>query len=99
MKPRASYFTSRQYPKDEPAARAEMFNLGPAERGSHDSHYEAKNDPEPTFREKWSNFPWKTFLVISTSPLALAPIIVLSAAAEAALQNYIGGREYYTIGC
>ncbi|KAH8724075.1 Deuterolysin metalloprotease family-domain-containing protein [Phaeosphaeriaceae sp. PMI808] len=53
---------------------------------------------ELKFREKWSPFPWRCFCVILLPPLALAPIIALSVAAEGASQSYIGGLDCYPNG-
>ncbi|ORX95869.1 hypothetical protein BCR34DRAFT_187194 [Clohesyomyces aquaticus] len=51
-----------------------------------------------TLREKFSPFPWKCFLLVWTLPLALAPIVVLAAAAEETSQNYLAGRQCYPNG-
>ena len=45
-----------------------------------------------------SSFPWKTFFVFLALPLALAPIVVLAAAAETASRSYILGRKCYPNG-
>lgn len=51
-----------------------------------------------SFREKWTTFPWKLVLIILSLPLALAPIVSLSAAAEITSQSYIRGRDCYPNG-
>jgi hypothetical protein len=51
-----------------------------------------------TFRQKWSPFPWRVTLIILLLPLALTPIVTLSAAAEVASQSYIRGRDCYPNG-
>ncbi|KAF2475122.1 uncharacterized protein BDR25DRAFT_381938 [Lindgomyces ingoldianus] len=51
-----------------------------------------------TLREKFFPFPWKCFLIVSALPFALAPIVILSAAAEEASQGYLSGRACYPNG-
>lgn len=41
---------------------------------------------------------WRTYSAIAALPFALAPIVVLAAAAEVASQSYIRGRECYPNG-
>lgn len=43
-------------------------------------------------------FPWKAFFIISSLPIALAPVIVLATAAEDASQGYLLNRECYPNG-
>ncbi|KAH4191342.1 hypothetical protein HBH42_123790 [Parastagonospora nodorum] len=50
------------------------------------------------FREKWSPFPYRTFLTILLLPLALLPIVTLSSAAEIASQSYIRHLSCYPNG-
>ncbi|KAJ4305806.1 hypothetical protein N0V90_001338 [Kalmusia sp. IMI 367209] len=61
-------------------------------RDSRDEHGKTKK------RWKPSRFPWKTFFVTASLPMALLPIVVLSAAAEVASQSYILGRDCYPNG-
>lgn len=51
-----------------------------------------------SLREKLNGFPGRTFLIVSLLPLALSPIVILSAIAEMASQNYIRGRSCYPNG-
>ena len=51
-----------------------------------------------TIRDKLKDFPWRIFLITFLLPLSLAPIIILSAIAEMASQNYIRGRSCYPNG-
>lgn len=51
-----------------------------------------------SLRSKLRGFPWRILLVTSLLPLTLAPIIILSAIAEMASQNYIRGRACYPNG-
>ena len=53
---------------------------------------------ETSLRGKLQGFPWRVFLITSLLPLCLAPIIILSAIAEMASQNYIRGRSCYPNG-
>jgi hypothetical protein len=53
---------------------------------------------ELTLHEKLQGFPWRVFFIASLIPLCLAPIIILSAIAEMASQNYIRGRSCYPNG-
>lgn len=50
------------------------------------------------FWDKMRPFLWNAFLVISSLPFALAPIIVLATAAEEASVGYILGRNCYPNG-
>ncbi|KAH6625462.1 Deuterolysin metalloprotease family-domain-containing protein [Boeremia exigua] len=52
----------------------------------------------PSLRSKLHGFPWRILLIVSLLPLSLAPIIILSAIAEMASQNYIRGRSCYPNG-
>lgn len=51
-----------------------------------------------SLRSKLNDFPWRIFLITLLLPLSLAPIIILSAIAEMASQNYIRGRSCYPNG-
>src|SRR5690242_5197561 len=51
-----------------------------------------------TLRTKLRGFPWRILLITSLLPLSLSPIIILSAIAEMASQNYIRGRACYPNG-
>jgi hypothetical protein len=51
-----------------------------------------------TLREKLSIFPWRTFLIFLLLPLALSPIIALSATAENASQSCLRGLACYRDG-
>lgn len=69
-------------------------------RGHHDDNkspdYTISNTP--TLHQKWSPFPYRTTLILLLLPLALGPVITLSAAAETASQSYIRGRSCYPNG-
>jgi hypothetical protein len=51
-----------------------------------------------TLRDKFARFPWKPFCIISSLPLALAPIVLLAALAEIASTGYIQNRPCYPNG-
>lgn len=51
-----------------------------------------------SLRSKFHGFPWRVVLVTALLPLSLAPIVILSAIAEMASQNYIRGRSCYPNG-
>ncbi|KAF1927751.1 uncharacterized protein M421DRAFT_64569 [Didymella exigua CBS 183.55] len=51
-----------------------------------------------SLRTKLQGFPWRVFLITALLPLSLGPIIILSAIAEMASQNYIRGRACYPNG-
>jgi hypothetical protein len=51
-----------------------------------------------SLRTKLQGFPWRVFFITLLLPLSLAPIIILSAIAEMASQNYIRGRSCYPNG-
>lgn len=51
-----------------------------------------------SLKAKLQGFPWRVFLITLLLPLSLAPIIILSAIAEMASQNYIRGRSCYPNG-
>ncbi|KAF2733838.1 hypothetical protein EJ04DRAFT_438279 [Polyplosphaeria fusca] len=50
------------------------------------------------WRDKFSPFPWRSFIIVSLLPLSLAPIIVLSTAAEEASVGYLSNRDCYPNG-
>lgn len=52
----------------------------------------------PSLREKWSPFPYRTFITLLLLPLALLPIVTLSSAAEIASQSYIRHLSCYPNG-
>ncbi|KAL5392395.1 hypothetical protein DPSP01_000904 [Paraphaeosphaeria sporulosa] len=58
------------------------------------------NTPSKPISKKWtaSKFPWRVFTVVSSLPLALLPIVLLSALAEIASQSYLAGRDCYPNG-
>lgn len=56
------------------------------------------NTHTPTLHQKWSTFPYRTTFILLLLPLAIAPVITLSAAAETASQSYIRGRSCYPNG-
>lgn len=94
------FFSLGQGPKGDTQTSLEMLNMMPQQdSGSVSSRQWIKDDERrPTFREKMSPFPWRTFFVVLTLPLALAPIVILAAAAETASQSYIRGRDCYPNG-
>lgn len=98
MTPRTPYLALRPHPKDDSGTSIEMLNRGSHERVPHESREGMKGERAPTSRDKRSPFPWKTFLIVSALPFALAPIVVLAAGAEVASQNYIRGRDCYPNG-
>lgn len=51
-----------------------------------------------SLRSKLNDFPWRIFLITLLLPLSLTPIIILSAIAEMASQNYIRGQSCYPNG-
>lgn len=51
-----------------------------------------------SLQTKLQGFPWRVFFISFLLPLSLAPIIILSAIAEMASQNYIRGRSCYPNG-
>ena len=51
-----------------------------------------------TFWQRCQLFPWRTFAVIPSLPIALLPIVILATAAEEASVNYILGRDCYPNG-
>lgn len=62
---------------------------------------QASKSPMPRrlrFNRLPSRFPWKIFFVCAGLPVALAPIVILSTAAEDASQRYIYGRDCYPNG-
>jgi hypothetical protein len=54
-----------------------------------------KGSRKPTFRGRWSSFPWRVTLIVLTLQLALAFIVTLAAAAEMTPQSYILERDCY----
>ncbi|KAH7385914.1 hypothetical protein BKA66DRAFT_461127 [Pyrenochaeta sp. MPI-SDFR-AT-0127] len=100
MNPRMPFFAVGKNPEDEMGTSVEMLNIEPR----HDSEsvssrqWIKEDERRPTYREKLSPFPWRTFFVVLTLPLALAPIVILAAAAETASQSYIRGRDCYPNG-
>ncbi|KAF2452090.1 hypothetical protein P171DRAFT_459867 [Karstenula rhodostoma CBS 690.94] len=60
----------------------------------------APSTPRKPATKRWkpSKFPWRVFAVISSLPLALLPIVLLSALAEIASQSYLAGRDCYPNG-
>lgn len=90
----------RPDPMDDSRTSVEMLNM-PPHRNRHDENQPQKwkkEERKMTLREKFSPFPWKAFLIISSLPFALAPIVVLSTAAEEASVGYILGRDCYPNG-
>jgi hypothetical protein len=84
-------------PKDDgTTTRIHLLNSSEDTRRKPSSLYETQN--EQTIRDKMRGFPWRVFLVVSLLPLCLAPIVILSAIAEMASQNYIRGRSCYPNG-
>jgi hypothetical protein len=51
-----------------------------------------------SLQSRFQGFPWRIFFITLLLPLSLAPIIILSAIAEMASQNYIRGRSCYPNG-
>lgn len=89
-----------QDPKNDARSSIEMFELRElhTNRGANFSTSSAEEGQKSTFRETWSPFPWRATLTILLLPLALAPIVGLSAAAEIASQSYIRGHDCYPNG-
>lgn len=72
------------------------YNSHDASRNSSTESPDVQHDR--SLREKLNGFPGRTFLIVSLLPLALSPIVILSAIAEMASQNYIRGRSCYPNG-
>ena len=100
MKPHSHALRSELESEDAPQAHVELLNMGPNyEIESISSQQCTKEDARnQTFSQKWSPFPWRTFFIVLTLPLALTPIVILAAAAEMASRNYIQGRDCYPNG-
>ncbi|KAF2123093.1 hypothetical protein BDV96DRAFT_510824 [Lophiotrema nucula] len=109
MKTSTQFIALRPDPEDDARTSYEMLNMRPhsyddepRKWDSTPSEYsrEQKNRKWSiaTLREKLNPFPWRTFLIICLLPIALAPIIVLSTAAEEASVGYIQGRQCYPNG-
>ncbi|KAF1849331.1 uncharacterized protein K460DRAFT_331184 [Cucurbitaria berberidis CBS 394.84] len=87
-------------PDDDARTSVEMLHTG-LQRDTESissRQWTRKDDREQTFAQNWSAFPWRTFFIVLTLPLALAPIVTLAAAAETASRNYIQGRDCYPNG-
>jgi hypothetical protein len=71
-------------------------------RALNSSRSSRTNAPEtrlqPSLRTRLHDFPWRVVLVTLLLPLSLVPIVILSAIAEMASQNYIRGRSCYPNG-
>ncbi|KAF1995529.1 hypothetical protein P154DRAFT_538676 [Amniculicola lignicola CBS 123094] len=98
------FMALRPDPEDSSRTSVEMLQMGP-QKTSYDHHpdgqprqWDKKTNRSATWREKIAPFPWKVFIIISSLPVALAPIIVLATAAEDASQGYIKGRSCYPNG-
>ncbi|CAO2651972.1 Nn.00g002550.m01.CDS01 [Neocucurbitaria sp. VM-36] len=98
MKPQ--FHALRRDLDDDTRTSVEMLNVRP----NHDTdstsscQWTKQDERKRTFGLTWSPFPWRTFFIILTLPLALAPIVTLAAAAETASRNYIQGRDCYPNG-
>ena len=96
----AQFHAVRSDPDDDAATSIEMLN-----RQRHDTQSDSstskqvRRGPHRAWSDtRWAPFPWRTFFVILTLPLALSPIVVLAAAAEMASVSYILGRDCYPNG-
>ncbi|KAF3047164.1 hypothetical protein E8E12_011519 [Didymella heteroderae] len=81
--------------KDEHTAGITLLDLN-AHRASSTGSSEVRR--HISLQAKFHGFPWRVFFIILLLPLSLAPIIILSAIAEMASQNYIRGRSCYPNG-
>ncbi|PSN66227.1 hypothetical protein BS50DRAFT_677478 [Corynespora cassiicola Philippines] len=100
MSRQTRFVALRQRAEDESNTSIEMLSSSNLDR-DHDrdrTHQWGQTHGKMTFWDKFSPFPWKAFLIVSTLPLALAPIIVLATAAERASTGYIWGRDCYPNG-
>ncbi|KZM22041.1 uncharacterized protein EKO05_0007886 [Ascochyta rabiei] len=85
-----------QTPKDGATASIDMLDANDS-RGSVSTQNQKIKHKSISHKEL-RGFPWRVFLIVSLVPLCLAPIVILSAIAEMASQNYIRGRSCYPNG-
>jgi hypothetical protein len=97
MQPRTRSPALHQDVDDETHRSIEMHRLN-VTYSDKASTLTAEEGHKSTFSEKRAPFPWRATLTILLLPLALAPIVGLSAAAEVASQSYIRGRDCYPNG-
>jgi hypothetical protein len=86
------------FPKNEVTANIALLNRNSYDASRNSSTKSPEVQHERTLRDKFNGFPWRIFLIVSLIPLALSPIVILSAIAEMASQNYIRGRSCYPNG-
>ncbi|KAF2262950.1 hypothetical protein CC78DRAFT_618045 [Lojkania enalia] len=98
MKQTTQFTALRPDSEDETRISVEMLNVRTRDPEDDARSQKWNFNQKPTLRETFSPFPWKTFLIISLLPIALAPIIVLSTAAEDASVGYMLGRDCYPNG-
>jgi hypothetical protein len=70
----------------------------PSQTTPHNSWTSSPRRKPATKRWTPSKFPWRVFIVTSSLPLALLPVVLLAAAAELASQSYLVGRDCYPNG-
>lgn len=103
------FMALRPDPEDDTRTSVEALSIrSPSRDPSRDRVFNSKDSEKQQLRagkkedmklrDKLRPFPWKTFLIISSLPIALAPIVVLATAAEEASVSYILGRACYPNG-
>lgn len=100
MKQTAYFMALQPDPGDDSRTSVEMLNMSTLDLKHKDEERRKWNqrDRKMTLREIFAPFPRKSFFIISSLPFALAPIVILSKAAEAASVGYIAGRDCYPNG-
>lgn len=90
--------TLQPIPQHPPRLSFEPFNVK-ADNEPFSSRYSLDEaTPDPTFRQRFARFPWRSFCIIASLPLALAPIVLLASLAEIASTGYIQNRDCYPNG-